>query len=99
MQKVTVRGVYRTEPNGSTTVVGYLPAESPAPEGLTSHPMEMVDPEDETPTFWVLACCDRVPLLDTEALDALRDGELARQVKAKLTDAELTALGLTREDS
>jgi len=36
-------------------------------------------------------------LLDTAALAALSDGEITRIALAKLTDAEVAALGLMRE--
>ena len=96
MQKIVVRGVCRTNADGSRPFVGYLPADSEPPEGLMSCMCEMIDPEDGTPSYWVLAGCDRVPLLTPEDIDDLRSGEVARLAKAKLTDAELAALGLTR---
>jgi len=95
MQKVTVNGVLKTEANGQRSWAGYTTESSV--EGLLVSPVDMLDLEDGSDERWVLAAPAPVPLLDQTALDDLRAGELRRATIASLTDAQLEALGLTRE--
>lgn len=96
MNKITVRGVLQSEPSGGKGWAGFVPLEQEV-EGLMTSPVEVLDLEDESDTVWVLAKSDAIPLLDLEGLAAIRSGEVARTAKAKLTDEELVALGLTRD--
>lgn len=95
MVKVTLNGVLKTEANGTRSWAGYT-TESVV-EGLVVTPVDMLDPEDGSNSRWVLAFPTSVSLLDETALESLRDGELRRATLAKLTDVEVSALGLVRE--
>lgn len=96
MVVTTVNGVLKhCSTTGSLIFVGYTTEESVP--GLVISPVSVLDPEDATDTRWVLAMPTSIGLLDTAALEALSDGEITRIALAKLTDAEVAALGLTRE--
>lgn len=95
MIKVTLKGVLKTEANGARTWVGYTNEENI--EGLQIYPIDMLDPEDGTDNRWVLAAPEAVTLLTETDINNLKAGELRRATLAKLSDSEITALGLTRE--
>lgn len=95
MQKVTVNGVLKTQCDGSRVWAGYTTEE--AVPGLHVAPVDMLDPEDATDARWVLANPEPVHLLTIQELETLSAGELRRSTLAKLTDAELASIGVTRE--
>jgi hypothetical protein len=57
----------------------------------------VLDPEDESGNVYVLMTNGPISLLDETAVTALVAGEARRQVVAKLSDAELALLSITRE--
>lgn len=96
MVVTTVNGVLKhCSQTGNLVFVGYTTEAAVA--GLTVSPVQVLDPEDESGDRWVLAMSTSIGLLDTTALNTLRDGEARRIALAKLADAEVTILGLTRE--
>jgi hypothetical protein len=96
MQVVSVKAILKTESNGDRTWVGWAEENTLVPEGLQVCVIPALDLEDNAGTRWLLAESAAVPVLDAAALVALCDGECARTALAKLSDAELTALGLSR---
>lgn len=97
MQTVTVRGVLRTcECTGVKKFAGYVAEGVVVPEPLIETPVLVLDPEDNTGNRWILAFPDAVGVLSEGDLTTLASEEPHRQAVSKLTDAELTALGLTR---
>ena len=96
MQVRTVNGVLKhCATTGTLTWCGYTTAESIA--GLTVSPVSVLDPEDGSGNVYVLAMTGPLSLLDETAATALVAGEARRQVVAKLSDAELALLSITRE--
>ena len=95
MVKKTVRGIMKTEPDGSRCWVGYVDLDDTVDE-IVNYPIEVLDQEDGTQNYWVLAKGTTIAPMTTQDLDELRAGELRRATIAKLSDAELSALGLTR---
>jgi hypothetical protein len=99
MVKRAVVGVLqKCSRSGGDLVVGYIEAETTPPEGTRTLPdLEVLDPEDGSNTAWILAFPVPVPLLSEQDMTDILAGEAARRAKAKLTDADLDALGLTRD--
>ena len=97
MQKITVRGILKSSCTGGKTWAGYVSEAEEVPAGLVETPVEVLDPEDGSGNVWVLAHPDGIPLLASQDLTDLSASEVARAAKAKLTDEELAALGLTRD--
>ena len=96
MVVTTVNGVLKhCSSTGNLIFVGYTT--EAAVSGLTVSPVTVIDMEDSTSNRWVLAMPTSIGLLDTAELDTLRDGEARRVALAKLTDAEVALLALTRE--
>jgi hypothetical protein len=97
MQKITVRGIVKACPYSGRTWAGYVAEGVVVPGNLTETPVEVLDPQDGSGNYWVLAHPVTIGLIDGAGLTALSANELRRQTIAKLSDAELTSLGLTRE--
>jgi hypothetical protein len=98
MNTVTVRGVLKTCPaTGARKWAGYVSEDTEVPAGLVAASIEVLDPEDQTGNRWILAVSEPLTPLDSATLDALAQGDAVRLAKSKLTDADLAALGLTRE--
>lgn len=97
MQVVTVNGVLKhcTVTPGRMVMAGYT-TES-AIEGLVVTPVSVLDPEDNTDARYWLCGIAPLTLLDETEINALIAGEVRRIAVAKLTDAELSVLGVSRE--
>lgn len=76
---------------------GYLDNDKvEVPEGLTASLVDVL--LDDKGQCWVLAFPEPLVALDEESLVSVTETETVRAAKAKLTDKDLEALGLTRED-
>lgn len=97
MQVQTVKGILQTTAHGGYQFAGWVSDETTIPEGVRTSPVQVLNLEDNTTNRWVIAMNDPIAQLDTTALNTIAEGEVARAAKAKLTDEELAALGLTRD--
>lgn len=97
MQVVSLTAILKTESNGVRTWVGWAELGSDVPEGLVTSTLWALDLEDGSDARWLLVAPDAVTHFKTDELAALHDGECKRMALAKLSDAELEALKLSRE--
>lgn len=98
MVKRTVLGVLECcARTGTNLFAGYVNDDDTLPEGTRTTPVEVLDPEDGSGELWILAVTTPITHLDTTELEDVIAKDVARKAKAKLTDEELSALGLTRD--
>jgi len=86
----------KTGCHGQQCYCGTIGLEDPTPEGLTTYELDVLDPEDDTGVY-ILGWPTILTSLTSEEIVAIQDGETARRAKGKLTDTELSSLGLTRD--
>ena len=86
----------KTGCHGQQCYCGTIGLEDPTPDGLKAYELDVVDPEDDTGVY-VLAWPTILVPLTSEEITTIQDGEIQRIAKSKLSDAELTSLGLTRD--
>lgn len=95
MIKETVKVVLETcSTTGGGRIVGYTTEESTG--SLQSYPMDAINPQDGSSSRYILAVPEAVPLLDAAAISALCAEDVRHAALARLSDAELAALGLKR---
>ena len=86
----------KTGCHGQQCYCGTIGLEDATPEGLKAYELDVIDPEDDTGVY-ILAWPTILTTLTPEEIVVIQDGETQRIAKSKLTDAELTSLGLTRD--
>jgi hypothetical protein len=93
--KETVKVVLETCPfTGAQKITGYTNEESTGV--LQSYPMDAINPEDGTTGRYILAVPTAVPLLDAAAIASAIAANERHVALSKLTDEELSVLGISR---
>jgi hypothetical protein len=97
MRVVTITSILKTECDGRRSWVGWVKEGVEIPQGVQTATLDALDLEDGSNELWLLAFPTAVTLFNEDDVTRLRDGESRRCALAKLTDADLEAIGLSRE--